>query len=292
MKLHFDKARSWLMCPALNEPMLLKASGRGADVVVVDLEDGIPPEGKDQARAIAARTVASNEGNYVVRINDPATGPPGLALDDVRGVLSPGLKGIMVPKVESPDTLRQVFDVIGQYKGGLFPGFEVIPLIETPAGVEALDSICAVGRPWLARVAFGAGDYTASLGVEWSHKPDQLLYPRSRIASVSSARGLSAPIDTGSPILDDRETFVADGAQAKLLGFKAKFCINPRQIEWVHSLFMPTQAEIDRALKIVEAYERVEREGKGERITVAQGWMIDLPIVKHSYSLLQRTGLR
>lgn len=288
----FDVVRSWLMCPALNDAMLVKSAGRGADVVVVDLEDSAPMPLKAQARAIAARVTAAQPGTFVVRINDPMHDGGRLALEDLRAVLNPALHGIVVPKVEEAEALRRVFAVLQEESSRLHPDFEVIPLIETPAGVEALSTTLAEApSPWMVRVGFGAGDYTASLGVEWSHRPGQLLYPRSRIAAVCNARGLRGPIDTGSPLLDDRETFCADGEEAKLLGFKSKFCIHPRQIDWVHDLFLPTDREVEKARKIVAAYESVEAKGSGELVTTAEGWMIDLPIVRHSYAILERAGL-
>ena len=292
IKRQFDAARSYLMCPALNDPMLVKSAGRGADVVVVDLEDSVPLPAKQAARTIAARVTTSVPGSFTIRINDPMVDAGALADADLRETLNPTLKGIMVPKVECAEALLRVYAVLDQERARLNPDFEVVPLIETPAGVEALATILAAKSPWLARVAFGAGDYTASLGVEWSHRPGQLLYPRSRIATLSNALGLSAPIDTGSPLLNDRETFIADGDEAKLLGFKSKFCIHPRQIDWVHALFQPTEAEIERARKIVAAYESVEAKGDTELVTTAEGWMIDPPIVKHSYAILERADRR
>lgn len=292
-KLPFDTARSWLMCPALNDAMLVKSADRGADVVVVDLEDSAPMPLKAQAREIAARVTAAQLGTFVVRINDPMHDGGKLAMEDLRAVIHPALRGIVVPKVEAPETLQRVYAVLHEQAARLHPDFEVIPLIETPAGVESLmGTLTQSGSPWLVRVGFGAGDYTASLGVEWSHRIGQLTYPRSRIASVCSALKLRGPIDTGSPMLDDRGTFCTDGEEAKLLGFKSKFCIHPRQIDWVHDLFQPTEKEVDKAQKIVAAYERVKIKGGGELVASAEGWMIDLPIVQHSYAVLDRAGLR
>ena len=107
----FDAARSWMMCHTLKDEVMAKAAGRGADVVVFDLEDGVTTHAKAEARAIAARMLPQLQGCSIVRINDPVTASE-LALEDVRAMSVSALRGIMVPKVESAEALTRVYEVL------------------------------------------------------------------------------------------------------------------------------------------------------------------------------------
>lgn len=281
-------ARSLLFCPADAGARLEKAEQRGADALVLDLEDAVAPERKEHARALAADYVTTASLPTYVRVNPlaPASGPHWGA-DDVRAVLHPSLAGLVVPKVELGDDLIAVERLCDE-AGGLDPDFEIVPLIETARGLVGLSDLLDQPLRRVRRVAFGAGDFTADLGVRWANDPLQTLHARSAVAIASRAAGLAPPIDTASPVLDDRALFTEDTRPALLLGFSAKFCIHPRQLEWVHDLFSPTPEQVRQAQRVVEAYEQAVRSGEGA--LVVDGRMVDAPIVEMSRSTLERAG--
>lgn len=280
--------RSYLMTPTLNVGMLKRATDRGADAVVLDLEDSVGENRRSEARRNVANALDESSHTYFVRINSPAVSNGELATEDLKVLDHPCVTGIVVPKVEHSSEVSFVERWL-QSTSQARDDLSLIPLIETPAGVERLHEILETAASNVDRVAFGAGDYTAELGTDWSHEPEQLLYPRSRIAAVSSTFGLGPPIDTGSPLLEDYERFTADAKSARSLGFRSKFCIHPRQVEWIHELFEPTEDEINEAMRVVEAYRSATRR-EGELVTSVDGRMVDLPIVKSSLAVLRRAG--
>jgi citrate lyase subunit beta/citryl-CoA lyase len=284
--LDLDSARSYMLCPGDDAPKLAKAAARGADVTVVDFEDGVASTEKQRARDVASSIIRSVSGTYVVRINDPTADGGKLAEADLQAIFDLPIAGVVIPKVESADSIDMVSDCLASLGRVVDGEFEVIPMIESPAGVEDLDLIirnCAIE---LRRVGFGAADYLLRMGAPWLNISSQLLYARSRIANVSRARGLSSPIDTGSLLLHDRATFVSDVEEARLLGYCAKFCIHPRQAEWFHEAQRPSDEELRRAEAIVHAFEA---DGAAAVLAV-DGIMVDLPVVESARSLLRRSA--
>jgi citrate lyase subunit beta/citryl-CoA lyase len=192
----------------------------------------------------------------------------------------------MLPKVESPDDLivfgRLLTDL--ERDSGLIEGsLEVLSICETAKGLEEIYSIASVktepNRDMI--ITFGAADYTLDLGISLTREGRELDYPRTRLPIASKAARIGPPLDTPWMVdLKDIDGLVADAQKAKAYGFQGKVVIHPTQIQPCHDVFTPTQAEIDYARKIVEAFEAAERDGKAA--IQLDGKFIDYPVVERA----------
>ncbi len=196
--------RSMLFVPALEERFVAKAHTRGADAVILDLEDSIAPQAKGRARAAvpgAAAEIAAKGVPTFVRINHP--GP--LAADDVAAVVGPHVTGLLVPKVESADAVRAVaraVDAAERASGRSGAPTVLIAIVETPAGVVQAGAIARADER-LAALAFGSEDFAAAMEVE--PKPETLAVPAQMVAIAARAAGL-VPLGLAGSIADFRDT--------------------------------------------------------------------------------------
>lgn len=248
--------RSFLFVPGDRPDRFAKAAASGADVVVLDLEDAVAPAHKDTARE-HVRTWLSAGNRAVVRINAAGTSWHD---DDLAAV--GGAAAVMVPKAEEP----------------LDPGVPTIPLIETAAGVLNAVAVCAAKS--VLRPAFGSVDLAARLGVD--HRSHEALrHARSALVLAAAAAGCGAPIDGVTTALDSPGILRADLEHAVTLGFTAKLCVHPRQVEAVNRVFTPSPEELERARGIVAAAE------KGA-VTAHDGELVDRPVLLRARALLER----
>lgn len=261
---YISSARSWLFVPGHRPDRFAKAATCGADLVIIDLEDAVAVEDKAEARASAAAWLA--QGNdAVVRINPPKT--PWFQ-SDLEAAVRHGCP-VMLPKAEDPAVLT---DIAARVAGRC----ELIPLIETAAGVERAWEVCAtVG---VARVAFGNVDLAGQLGVAWDDH-DALTYARSRLVFASAAAGIGSPVDGVTTAVKDPGTLRADITHARRLGFTGKLCIHPGQVEAVGRGFAPSQDELEWARTVVTA---------GNSVTTVDGQMVDRPVLDRARRLLER----
>jgi citrate lyase subunit beta/citryl-CoA lyase len=197
--------------------------------------------------------------------------------------------------VESAAQLRDVHEalVVAEGKQGIAPGeILIMPLIESARGVERIAEIVSENavRDRLFTVFFGALDYTLDMGIEMTREGVELLYPRSRIAIACRAAGIEPPIDTPFMIdLKDIEALKEDAARAKALGFQGKQCIHPNQIEPCQAVFSPSQEEIQKAERIVAAFEEAEAEGSAA--LQLDGKFIDYPAVERARRIIRLAAL-
>jgi len=280
--------RSLLFVPGNRPDRIDKAFGAGADAVIIDLEDAVPISEKDRARQFAKEKAEQYSSEPVfVRINGLGTQ---FCAADIEAVVRKGLKGLMVPKVETPEDIDKAHELLAdaEHKAGLKPGtISLIPLIESAAGVQniyqILKSPSSSGRAII--VAFGAADYTLDLGIEMTLEGTELIYPRSRIAVACRAAGFPAPID--SPFMIDIrniEALKADAMRARQLGFQGKLVIHPIQVGPCNEIFSPSKAELEMARNIVQAFESGLATGSGA--IQLDGKFIDEPIVKRARQLV------
>lgn len=276
--------RTALFAPGNRPDRVEKALGLDADAVIMDLEDAVPFAEKESTRKTVRDLLDKYPGKRMyVRIN--ALNTP-YAKEDIAALGSKNIVGLMLPKVESPDDLiafgRLLTDL--EKDSGLIEGsLEVLSICETAKGLEEIYSIASVktepNRDMI--IAFGAADYTLDLGISLTREGRELDYPRTRLPIVSKAAGIGPPLDTPWMVdLKDIDGLVADAQRAKAYGFQGKVVIHPTQIQPCHDVFTPTQAEIDYARKIVEAFEAAEREGKAA--IQLDGKFIDYPVVERA----------
>jgi citrate lyase subunit beta/citryl-CoA lyase len=281
--------RTALFVPATRPDRVDKALNAGADVVIIDLEDAVAHALKAEARETARQKVKEHaQRKLMVRVNAIGSGHN---RKDIESIVDASLTGIMLPKVESPEHIREAHQRLldGERNCGMSPGaLAVVALIESARGVQNVFRIfsepIAPERAWMA--AFGAADYSLDLGISMSRDGAELHYPRSRIAVACRAAGKEPPIDTPFMIdLKDLDALRTDALRAKHLGFQGKLCIHPSQVEPCNAIFSPTAEEIAYARRVVEAFEKSESEGIGA--LQLDGKFIDYPVVERSRRIIR-----
>jgi len=253
--------RSLLFVPGDDGRRVSKALASAADAVILDLEDAVAANRKSEARrSVAATVVHSDRAGLHVRVSAASTAG---CLADLEAVIAPNLAGVMLAKASSVQEVASVGWAIDQLEAqrGLTPGsIDLVPLIETAAGLVALENVCrAAGR--IRCVAFGAADYTTDLGIDWTPDETELDAARRTLVTVSRATGLEPPLD--APVLEfrDSEKMRGSAARSRAYGFQGKLCIHPAQIEACHQAFAPTQAELERAERILAAFDTAAARG-------------------------------
>ncbi|MDQ1331143.1 MAG: CoA ester lyase [Thermodesulfobacteriota bacterium] len=281
--------RTALFVPATRPDRIDKALSAGADAVIIDLEDAVAHALKSEAREIARKKVLENvRGKLIVRVNAIGSGHN---RKDLEFVPAASLTGIMLPKVESGDHIREIHErlLTCEKDRGIPPGsFSVIALIESARGVQNVFRIFSEAitpaREFMA--AFGAADYSLDMGINITRDGAELNYPRSRIAVACRAAGKEPPVDTPFMIdLKDLDALRTDAGRAKALGFQGKLCIHPSQIAPCNEIFSPTPEEISYASRVVEAFEKSEAEGIGA--LQLDGKFIDYPVVERSRRIIR-----
>lgn len=273
--------RSWLFVPAHDERRLEKAHLRGADVLILDLEDGVAPAAKADARAALSTAVdrLRRLGQLTaVRINGVAE----LWREDLAAAARAGATALMVPKAESQAQLAEhaaALEALGEPAASV----ALLPLIESPRALESLGEIA--DAPRVAGLALGAEDFALSLGVEPG--PECLDMPCRMIALAAAARGLAA---LGAPIsisaFDPPAPYAEAARRARAMGLTGTLCIHPAQVTAVSQAFAPTVDEVQDARAVLDAWRAAGGAGVarlGER-------MIDLPLVRRAERLLDRAG--
>ncbi|MBO0742041.1 MAG: CoA ester lyase [Hyphomicrobiaceae bacterium] len=276
--------RSLLFAPGNHARRVAKALALDADAVILDLEDACPIAEKKATRAlVVAACQHSRRSLGYVRVNATTTE---FGLGDIMAVIAQGVDGIVLPKVESAEEIRAVDWVISglEQERGLPAGrFDVIPIIETGKGMANIHAIAAAPR--IRRIAFGAGDLTLDLNIEWSRGETELLAYRSACVLASRAAGIEAPLDTVWVDLSDTEGFRASARHAKRLGFQGKMCIHPDQVPEVNAIFSPSAAEVEWSRKVVQAFAAAEAAGSAS--IQLEGKFIDYPIVYRARRVLE-----
>jgi citrate lyase subunit beta/citryl-CoA lyase len=233
--------------------MIEKAGSRGADVLVLDLEDGVHPDRKDEARSIvqgAYRRVDFGDSEVFVRANAMDT-PWSEADLGMLETLRP--QGVVLPKMESASVVAKVEKRL--------PGIALFLMIETARGV--LESKTLAGLAGVRGLLFGAADYRESLRAGRLPDESELLYARMSILHAARAAGPGVEaFDTPWFEYKDLEGLEASARRARSLGFDGKTAIHPSQVETINRAFSPTPAEVERARAIVEVMERAFAEGR------------------------------
>ncbi|WP_339947313.1 CoA ester lyase [uncultured Albimonas sp.] len=256
--------RSYLFVPGLRPDRFAKAAAAGADAIILDLEDAVGPDQKDEARAHVSSWLADG-GAGLVRINGEGT--PWFE-DDLAMLSYASEARVMVPKAE-PSALAAV--------AARLPGRPLLALVETAAGLASLRE--AARMPGVARLAFGNLDFSADMGMD---PPDPALDPaRFEIVLASRLAGLPPPVDGVRVELEDSDGLSADVLRVRALGFGGKLCIHPAQVGPVNTGFSPSEAELAWAARI----ETAMAEAAGAAVRV-DGKMVDKPLLEKARRIL------
>ncbi|EYE88988.1 citrate lyase [Fervidicella metallireducens AeB] len=281
--------RTMLFMPGNNPSMLQNAGILGADSVILDLEDAVSLTEKDSARILvrnAIKSVNFYNSEVVVRINPLGT-EFGYEDLDVIGRVKPD--AIMVPKATEADikSVSEKLDKIEEEEGFEKGSIKLFALIESAYGLENVYSILQ-SSDRIIGMLLGAEDLTADLGIKRTREGEEIFYARSRVATACKACKVAA-IDTPFADMEDMEGFIKDITRAKSLGMTGKAAINPRQIDTIHGVYAPTEAEIRYAQRVMEAQEEAKREGKG--VFSLDGKMVDAPIIARAQTTLNTARL-
>jgi citrate lyase subunit beta/citryl-CoA lyase len=270
-----------------NSPGLMINSGlHSADGIILDLEDSVAPEKKDEARILvrnALRQINFYGAERMVRINQ---GDRGLA--DLHFIVPHNVNLILIPKCESADYIKLVEKEIVSIQTNLNLNLNLnnevffIPIIETALGVENSFEIARSSENVVA-LAIGLEDYTADLGVKRTMEGSESFYARTRLVVAAKAAGIQ-PIDSVFSDIDDMEALKRNVQASKALGFEGMGCIHPRQIQVINNGFAPDEAEIEKSKKIVLAFETAKSKGLG--VVALGSKMIDAPVVARAQKTL------
>ena len=281
--------RSFIFVPGNRANMLERARKFTADVVMVDLEDSVPPGEKETARDLAKEWVPilRREGQRVmVRVNSLDTG---LTRPELEAIVSPDLYGISLGKVESTWNIRDVDRILRAIEpaAGVEPGStKIVAWVETASAlVDARDIGAASSR--VIGLAFGAEDFTNDMGIERTDTGEEVQAPRSWVPVAARAANV-ASLDSPFVRFQDPDALREDAGRARRMGYTGKFAIHPSQIDIINEVFSPSADEIAYARKIMAAWEQAEAEGRGS--LAVDGRMVDVPVVKRAENLLAFAG--
>jgi citrate lyase subunit beta/citryl-CoA lyase len=270
-------ARAFLFVPADRPERHARALATGAGGVIVDLEDAVAPERKAAAREALAASFAAlpvaDRQRLLVRVN--AAGTPWHDDDCVQaGVLAAQglIAGVVLPKAERTADLSRLAGAVG-------PQGVLVPLIESAAGLAAVDELAA--GPQVLRLAFGNLDFQADIGLACDADEAELVPVRLALLLASRRANLPAPIDGVTPDWRDAQRLAADTARARRGGFGAKLCIHPEQVAPVHAALGPSADELAWARRVVDATR-----ASGGGVISLDGRMVDAPVVRLAERLL------
>jgi citrate lyase subunit beta/citryl-CoA lyase len=311
--------RSRLYLPGDEPKFMLNAGLHGPDAIILDLEDSVAPSEKDAARVLvrnALRTIDFHGAERMVRINQGDRG-----LEDLDFIAAHNLHVVLIPKAESVDDVRRVDDRISEIFGiaerktraadlgprgasqavgdPLNPGLAqadacgsgkntiyLMPIVESALGAIRAYEIASASKNIVA-LAIGLEDYTADVGAARTQEGRESFWARSQVVNAARAAGVQ-PIDTVFSDVGDMNGLRESVIEAKALGFDGKGCIHPRQISVIHEAFAPTEAELEKAKRIVDAFEEAQKKGIG--VVSLGSKMIDPPVVKRAQRVVRLAG--
>jgi citrate lyase subunit beta/citryl-CoA lyase len=262
--------RSLLFVPGTRTELLVKVPRWQPDVVIVDLEDAVPEGEKDAARLAVAEADFTEAGTTVlVRINPPGT--PWHELD-IAACLDTTAAGIVLPKGEDPDVVIAFRDRLAKSA----PDLVIVLGIESALGVARARALLATG---VSAAFFGSEDFLADMGGRRSPGGLEVLYARSEVVLAGRLAGVPM-IDQTVVAIEDDAAFTADAETGRALGYIGKVCIHPRQVALAHAVFTPSEAEVAKARRILEA--------TSSGVGVVDGLFVDAVHIRMAQQILER----
>jgi citrate lyase subunit beta/citryl-CoA lyase len=276
--------RSRLYVPGSEPKHFINAALHGADAIILDLEDSVHPNEKDAARVLvrnALRAVDFLRCERMVRINQLPLG-----LQDLEEIVPESPDLILLPKVETPRQVLEASQKIAEIKAnfGITRRTWLMPILESALGIEKAFEIATASEEIVA-LTIGLEDYTADLGVVKTPTGAESLFARQRVVNAAHAARIQA-IDSVFGDVGDMDALRTWALNSRAMGFEGMGCVHPSQITVIHEAFAPTAAEIDKARKIVAAYNEAQEKGLG--LVSLGSKMIDAPVVQRALKLMAR----
>jgi citrate lyase subunit beta/citryl-CoA lyase len=278
--------RSMLFVPVTQRRFVDGAARRGADAIILDLEDSIAPSEKERARTLvpeAAAVVSKGGADVVVRLNRPLR----MTVRDLEAAIGPGVQAVALPKAESADHVRLVAEIIDEIEAerGLPPGAtKMLAMVETAAAFFRIAEI-ARAHPRLVGLNLGAEDFALSAGI--LPEAEGLTMPKQMCVFAARAAGIM-PLGFIGTVAEfhDLDGFRETVRRSHRLGFVGASVIHPSQIQILNEEFRPSRDEVDHARRVLAAYDEALARGVGA-VTV-DGKMIDVPVVERARLLVER----
>jgi citrate lyase subunit beta/citryl-CoA lyase len=276
--------RSRLYLPGTEPKYAINAGLHGPDAIILDLEDSVHPAEKDAARILVRNTlraVSFGGCERMVRINQLPLG-----LEDLAEIVPESPDLILIPKVEHAGQVTQVDHMIGELKvrHQINRAIWLMPILESSLGIENAAAIAAASEN-VAALTIGLEDYTADLGVVKTGEGRESEYARRRLVNAARAAGIQA-IDSVYSDVGDMEGLRRWGENSRALGFEGMGCIHPAQIPVIHAAYAPSPVEIEKARKVVSAFEEAQQ--RGVSVVSLGSKMIDPPVVQRALKLVAR----
>ncbi len=276
--------RSRLYLPGSEPKFFINSVLHAPDAIILDLEDSVHHAEKDAARILARnalRTVDFGRCERMVRIN-----PLPLGLEDLAEIVPEGPDLLLLPKAERAEQVAETDRMVGELKAryGITRPIWLMPILESALGIENAFAIATASKSVVA-LTIGLEDYTADLGVVKTAEGQESLYARTRVVNAARAAGVQA-IDSVFGDVGDLAGLRRWAENSRALGFEGMGCIHPAQIPAIHEAFAPSQTEIDRALKIVAAFDEAQQRGLG--VVSLGSKMIDPPVVQRAQKLVEQ----
>jgi citrate lyase subunit beta/citryl-CoA lyase len=276
--------RSRLYLPGSEPKYFVNAALHAPDAIILDLEDSVHIDDKFASRLLirnTLRTVDFGACERMVRIN-----PFPLGAADLEAVIPQCPDLILIPKVEHAEQVQEIEFLISaiQQRENIEQPVWLMPIIESALGVENAFAI-ALSSPHNVALTIGLEDYTADLGVPKTKAGDETLFARLRIVNAAHAAGIQA-IDSVYGDVGDIDGLLAWGTRSRALGFEGMGCVHPSQIDLIHRAFSPATTEIERAAKIVAAFN--EAHAQGRSVVSLGSKMIDPPVVHRAQQIVKR----
>jgi citrate lyase subunit beta / citryl-CoA lyase len=276
--------RSRLYLPGNEPKYTINAGLHGPDAVILDLEDSVHHGEKDAARILvrnALRAINFGGCERMVRINQLPLG-----LEDLAEIIPEAPDLILIPKVEHPGQVTQVDRMISELKvrHQINRPVWLMPILESGQGIENAAAIAAATETVVA-LTIGLEDYTADLGVARTTDGRETLYARTRLVNAAKAAGIQA-IDSVYSDVGDMDGLKRWGEASRALGFEGMGSIHPAQISVIHAAFAPSPSEIEKAQRIVGAFEEAQQ--RGVAVVSLESKMIDPPVVQRALKLVAR----
>jgi citrate lyase beta subunit len=278
--------RALLYMPGDDRHKIEKALTLGVDCICMDMEDGVAPNRKAEARrtiTMALRGLDFGRSDKLVRLNAVGSG---LETADIQAVLPFKPDGVVLPKVETLEQIQWASEKIEAAElayGWPVHSIRLLAGVETPKAILNLKDIAS--HPRLEALIFGGEDFAASIHARRTPEALELLYARSAVVTAGAAYGLQA-IDMVSVDFKDLEALRREARFGAGLGYAGKQVIHPNQVAPVQEVFTPDEAEIESARRLVEAFQ--EHQAKGAGAFALDGRMIDMPLVKAAQGVLER----
>jgi len=279
--------RSYLYVPGDRPDKLARAFGRGADALIVDLEDAVAPAARPAARDVVASWLQDHpppQGIEVwIRVNPGADG----CTDVERIGAAPWLTGVLAAKTENREELEALDSALGRAESsaGMDYGvLAVVPLLESATAFVFARELAR--GPRVRRLQVGEADLRADCGIELGDEERELLYVRSRLVLLSAALRLDPPVAPVSADFRNPERLRASTKELARLGFVGRGCIHPAQVPIVNEVFTPDPLQARRARELVERFERVVEAGGGV-ILDDEGRMLDEAIVRSARRIMR-----